>query len=105
MLINGEDTRDRSYGKFDSGMAVALYYGYMANGDNGDDDDSDGDGAWFVRYGRRFLSGDDRGFVYYSRATTIREAETWAEDWREINLPQSEPDAYDNPQYSLDERL
>lgn len=58
----GETTRDLHWGKFDSPMAVYLY-DLMLEGCEGDEWDSDGNGAWFHRFGRRILHGDDRGFV------------------------------------------
>ena len=69
----GDDVRDLHYGKFSDPMAVVLFDA-MLNGDFGDDEYSDGEGTWGIRYGRRVLEGDDHGFVYYFKLDTVEQA-------------------------------
>ena len=66
---------DTHFGKFDSPMAAFLFERVMMNGDFGDDEYSDGDGTWGIRYGRRVLEGDSQGFVYYVKFDTELAAE------------------------------
>lgn len=70
-----EDTRDREFGKYDCGMAVYLHFA-MLDGDDGDDYASspEGSGDWVIRYGRRLLMGDDRGFVSCQTFATAADA-------------------------------
>jgi hypothetical protein len=69
-------TRDLMWGKYDSPMAVYLYYGLGI--DQADDEWTDDQGTGEARYGRRVLSWDDRGFVYCTTFPTEAAAvEAW----------------------------
>lgn len=85
LLNNGESTKDLHWGKFDNGMAVYLYHALM-DGSEGNEWNTDGDGEWYNRYGRRVLSGDNRGFIYCQKFDTEEEAKEVCreadEQWR-----------------------
>lgn len=79
ILSNGTSTKSANYGKYDCEMAQFLYESVLLNGDEGDDECSDGEGNWAIRYGRRILIGDDRGFVDCETHDTEADAvEHWA---------------------------
>ncbi len=81
LTSTGESTRDLVFGKYDSPMALYLHDVVMMAGDFGADEWSDGEGHWSSRYGRRFLHGDDRGFVY---CTTMASEEDAIRAWSEF---------------------
>ena len=73
MITEFGDTQEIGH-KFDSPMAVYLYYCELLNGNEGDETASDHLGGWANRYGRRILMGDDYGRVTYARYDTPDEA-------------------------------
>lgn len=85
ILKDGTDTREtrRAY---DDPMAIYLDHAFLG-GDPGDDlitFDEVGEGV--ARYGRRLLSWDSQGFIYYRRCKDATEAQGLAEGWL-VDIP------------------
>lgn len=86
LLKDGTDTTEYERpGRYCDQMAIVLDSLYM-QGDDGDAMVEVGNGAGYIRYGRRILSWSYTGFLSSSRFDTVEEAESFMNDLDENDM-------------------